>query len=113
MKKDMLVKPIAYTVAATFRDAALAEDWLGWLIGGHIQEVLNAGATDAEIIELDGPARSLEIRYHFPTRESFEHYESEHAPRLRAEGLKLFPPEQGVTYRRSLGTVLSRAASAE
>jgi hypothetical protein len=101
------VGTIAYTVAVTFHDDALAEEWLRWLIGGHVQEVIACGAMDAEIIRLDGPGRSFEIRYHFDSRESFQRYEREHAPRLRAEGLKLFPTENGVVYRRTVGRVVS------
>jgi hypothetical protein len=52
---------------------------------------------------LDGPARSFEVRYHFPSREAFGRYEKEHAPRLRSEGLKLFPVEKGVEYKRTVG----------
>jgi hypothetical protein len=97
---------VAYTVTAEFTDAAVAEEWLRWLRGGHLLEVLAGGATTAEIIALDGPTPSYEVRYRFPSREAFLCYEREHAPRLRAEGLRLFPPERGVTYRRSLGAVL-------
>ncbi len=96
----------AYTVAVTFEDASLAEDWLRWLREGHIAEVLAGGATRAEIVEMDGPGRSFEVRYLFPSREAFTNYEVEHAPRLRADGLKRFPLERGVTYRRATGTVL-------
>jgi hypothetical protein len=102
---------IAYTVAATFRDAALAAEWLRWLEDGHLAEVLAGGATDAEVVALDGPEPSYEVRYHFPSREAFERYEREHAPRLRAEGLRRFPPEKGVTYRRSVGTVAAARSS--
>jgi hypothetical protein len=98
---------VAYTVAVTFQDPAVADEWLRWLAEGHIARVLNAGAIDAEVIELDGATRSFEVRYHFPSREAFERYKKEHAARLRTEGLKLFPPEKGITYRRSVGTVLS------
>jgi hypothetical protein len=96
---------VVYTVAAAFTDSALAEEWLRWLAEGHIAEVLAGGASDAEVIELDGPGRSFEVRYHFPSRQAFEHYEQVHAPRLRAEGLQRFPVEKGVTYRRSVGVV--------
>src|SRR5687768_13209820 len=90
---------IAYTVYTTFRDAALADAWLSWLRDGHVAEVLAGGATAGEIIELDAAPsgdRAFEVRYVFPSRESFTRYEQEHAPRLRAEGLKLFPVERGV-----------------
>jgi hypothetical protein len=96
---------ITYTVTVAFDDSVLADEWLRWLTGGHIADVLAGGATDAELVELDGPTRAFEVRYHFPSRAAFALYERDHAPRLRAEGLRLFPPEKGVTYRRSLGEV--------
>jgi hypothetical protein len=96
---------IAYTVAVTFTNPTLAEEWLRWLAGGHIDDVLAGGATRAEVIELDGPTRSFEVRYRFPSREVFAAYERDHAPRLRAEGLHRFPVERGVAYRRSVGMV--------
>lgn len=102
---------IAYTVAVTFRDKALAHEWLAWLRGGHVAEVLAGGATSAEIIAMDGAETAYEIRYRFPSRASFEKYEREHAPRLRAEGLALFPVEKGVVYRRSLGVLTERFSS--
>jgi hypothetical protein len=97
---------VAYTVAVTFADGALAGEWLRWLRDGHVAEVLAGGAADAEVVELDGPPFSYEVRYHFPSREAFDRYEREHAPRLRAEGLRRFPPEKGITYCRSAGRVL-------
>ena len=96
---------VVYTVAVTFTEAALAEAWLRWLREGHIADVIAGGATSAEIVQMDGVAHGYEVRYRFLTREAFTCYEAEHAPRLRAEGLRLFPPEKGVTYRRSLGEV--------
>jgi len=74
----------------------------------QVRAVLAAGATDVEIIELDGPSRSLEVRYHFPSRQVFERYEKEHAARLRAEGLLRFPAERGISYRRSVGLVVEK-----
>jgi hypothetical protein len=102
------VAAIAYTVTATFADKALTDEWLSWLREGHVASVLAAGASDVEIVELDGPARSVEVRYHFPSRQVFEQYEKEHAPRLRAEGLQRFPAERGVSYRRSVGVVVHK-----
>ncbi len=58
-------------------------------------------------VQLDGgPGRTFEVRYHFPSREAFETYERDHASALRAEGLRLFPTEKGVTYRRCTGHVV-------
>jgi hypothetical protein len=97
---------ICYTVGATFHDVAIAEQWLRWLREGHIAEVMAAGATDAEIVRMDGMTHGFEVRYRFPSREAFARYEAEHAPRLRPEGLRLFPPEKGITYRRTVGESL-------
>ena len=67
----------------------------------------------AEIVEVDptdgaapGDARCFEVRYHFPSREAFKAYERDHGPRLREEGMRLFPPEKGVRYRRALGEII-------
>jgi hypothetical protein len=97
---------ITYTVAVTFSDPTLVEPWLRWLRGGHIADVLTGGATHAEIVALDTPAHAFEVRYRFPSREVFERYERDHAPRLRAEGLALFPVEKGIRYSRSVGVVV-------
>jgi hypothetical protein len=102
---------VTYTITATFEDTAVAEEWLRWLEDGHIAAVLAAGASDAEVVELDGPGRRIEVRYHFPSREIFTRYEQQDAPRLRAEGLQRFPPERGIVYSRSTGAVRGRRAS--
>jgi dipeptidase E len=98
---------VSYTVAATFSDPALAETWLAWLRGGHLQAVLAGGAEHAEVVELDAAeGRAFEVRYRFASREAFDAYERDRAPALRAEGLRLFPVEKGVTYRRWTGHVM-------
>lgn len=97
---------IRYTVVAEFDDAAVAEEWTAWLRAGHLAEVIEAGAIDAEVVAIDhedGHPIEREVRYRFADRASLDRYVREHAPRLRAEGLALFPPERGVRYRRSIG----------
>jgi Domain of unknown function (DUF4286) len=101
------VSEIAYTVTASFTDAAVAEKWLRWLGEGHVADVLAGGAERAEIVRLDGPGSECEVRYRFPSREAFDRYLERHAPRLRAEGVARFPPERGVSYRRSVGEVVA------
>lgn len=100
---------IAYTVVCNFTNSAVAEDWIAWLRDEHLAEVIVAGALDAEVIRIEGDSQSslirCEARYHFADRESFATYEREHAPRLRAEGLKRFPPALGLSYERCLGLV--------
>ena len=94
-----------YTVGVTFPDEATAERWRQWLRDGHAADVLAGGATRAEVVRLDGPVIEFEVRYDFPSRAAFDRYEREHAPRLRAEGLRHFPTEHGVHYRRGTGIV--------
>ena len=98
--------PFRYTVAVTFPDDEIAERWLKWLHDGHVAEVLAGGATAAEIVRRDGPVIEFEVRYDFPSRDDFDRYEREHAPRLRAEALRLFPTEHGIHYHRSTGVVM-------
>jgi hypothetical protein len=94
-------------VAVTFSDPALAETWLAWLHGEHLAAVLAGGAEHAEVVELDATeGKAFEVRYRFPSQEAFAVYERDHAPALRAEGLRLFPPEKGVAYRRWTGKVV-------
>jgi hypothetical protein len=98
----------AYTVACTFHDAETAEEWIAWLRDEHLAEVCAAGALDAEVVRFDSMPVRCEVRYHFASREDFARYERDYAPRLRAEGLKRFPPERGLKYERSTGEVVSR-----
>ncbi|MEE2908272.1 MAG: DUF4286 family protein [Planctomycetota bacterium] len=94
-----------YTVSAEFATEAMATEWLHWLKDGHIKDVLAAGATYAEIVRLDDAITAFEIRYVFPDRETYKHYEEHHAPDLRAEGLERFPESSGVQYDRSTGQI--------
>ncbi len=94
---------IRYTVACTFVDANVARDWLAWLENGHLADVCACGAVSAEAVQMDGPGITYEARYLFPSREAFDGYERDHAPRLRAEGLEKFPLDLGLSYRRSVG----------
>jgi hypothetical protein len=93
----------AYTVTCTFDDPEVAKEWLAWLRDEHLDEVLEAGALDAEVVCFDGSPLRCEVRYHFASRESFAAYERDHAPRLRAAGLERFPPQRGLKYERSTG----------
>jgi hypothetical protein len=103
---------IAYTVACSFDDPAVAGAWVAWLRDGHLAEVCAAGALDGRIVKLDGPAPRYEVRYHFADRAAFEAYERGTAARLRAEGLARFPPERGVRYARTIGEVVGQAVGA-
>ena len=109
LRRDRM--PYLYSVTATFTDRATADEWLKWLNSGHIAECLAAGgALDAETVAVDGPMLTYEVRYRYPSRHAFEIYERDHAPRLRAEGLRLFPAERGVAYSRRTGIAIGIAS---
>ena len=105
---------IAYTVRCAFTHSEVAEKWLDWLRDGHLKDVCDAGAESALAVKLDSPDSQsdessaqvvCEARYIFESREAFNAYERDHAPRLREEGLALFPLNLGLTYSRSVGTL--------
>ncbi|MEM1178525.1 MAG: DUF4286 family protein [Acidobacteriota bacterium] len=100
---------IAYTVSCTFTDADVATRWLDWLKNGHLADVIKGGAESAVAVRLDGTPVRCEARYTFPSRRAFEAYERDHAPRLRQEGLSLFPLDLGLEYSRSVGEISSEA----
>jgi hypothetical protein len=100
--------PIAYTVRCTFSDEATARDWAAWLREAHLDDVLDAGAERASLVRLDGPGIAYEARYRFPDRAAFDAYITDHAPRLRAEGLARFPLDLGLDYTRCVGEVVVR-----
>ncbi len=101
---------IAYTVRATLPTAAAAAAYAAWLLDGHVQAVLAAGASDAAVIRLDAPPDAtgwpVEARYAFADRAGYDRYVREHAPRLRAEGLARFGPESGIAFQRTVGEIL-------
>ena len=97
----------AYAVRCSFDHAAVADEWVDWLRDEHLADVCAAGALEAEVIAVEGEGIVREVRYHFTSRQAFDRYEREHAPRLRAEGLKRFPLERGLRYERSSGEVLA------
>ncbi|MCH9647664.1 MAG: DUF4286 family protein [Deltaproteobacteria bacterium] len=98
---------ISYTVACTLAHQQIADRWLAWLRDGHLEDVLRAGALSAEVFRMDGEQGSTEVRYEvryvFASRAAFDAYERDHAPRLREEGLSLFPLDLGLAYQRSVG----------
>ena len=100
---------IAYTVRCDFTDAAVAAEWHQWLVDEHLADLLDAGAVQAEVVTLDEPAPgaavTMESRYRFADRAGMDHYLSEHAPRLRDEGLSRFPLSLGLSYSRTIGVV--------
>lgn len=102
---------IAYTVIVSIRYQTKIDEWLEWMRGGHIDEVIKGGADSAEIVRLDPEHESqpeviFEVRYKFKDRGTFETYLENHAPRLRREGLERFPLADGFHYKRSVGEII-------
>jgi len=105
--------PILYTVQCRCPSAEKAALWVAWLRGGHIGEVLGAGASSAAIIRLDPESNdendqgvTLQVQYRFNDRSTYQQYIDDHAPRLRAEGLERFPADDGFVYSRTVGTII-------
>ena len=101
-----------YTVTGTFADSGLLERWIAWLESGHVQEVVRVGgALQADIVRMEGVANKVQVCYRFSSAEAFASYERDRAPRLREEGLKLFPASDSIRYERSTGTVIATVRS--
>ncbi len=108
-----------YSVRSRFTNAATRAEFIGWLAGGHLADVVKAGALDAELVELE-PERDgsgdapgdvpgdVESRYHFASREAYEAYAAGPAVALRAEGMAKFPPERGITMTRGFARSVVR-----
>jgi hypothetical protein len=96
---------VAYVVTATIPETGLAEEFLEWLVQGHIQDVMAAGAIGGHAIRLSDPSTPIRVQavYRFPNRDALDSYLTNHAPRLRADGLRRFPPERGIIFERMVG----------
>ena len=90
-------------------DAPGRKTLLEWIQSGHLDQVRKGGATTAMLVNVTEPAAPLEVAsiYTFPSREAFDVYLRDHAPRLRSEGLRRFGPGSGVRFRRQVGTILT------
>lgn len=104
---------VCYQVVATLPDEPTARDYIAWLQDGHVDQVLAAGAHAAIIVRLDPepaapstPKPRVMTQYIFSTRDTFDRYIAHHAPSLRADGLKRFPPDRGITFTRQQGTII-------
>jgi len=97
---------ILYTVRATCPSVQVRGRFLAWLAPNHLLQVKAGGATTVRVVLPDraseaGPA-VVETQYAFPSRKAFDTYLREHAPALRADALKHFPAESGVTFERQV-----------
>ena len=100
---------ILYTVRATLPTVQQRGRYLSWLSPSHIMQLIAGGATSARVVLPDRASDTapavVETQYVFPSRKAFDAYVRDHAPALRADGLKHFPPESGVTYERQVAEI--------
>lgn len=100
---------ILYTVRATCPTLQIRGRFLAWLAPGHLLQVKAGGATAVRVVLPDraddaAPA-VVETQYVFPSRKVFDTYIRDHAPPLRADAMKHFPPESGVTFERQAAEI--------
>ena len=100
---------ILYTVRTTCPSVQVRGRYLAWLSPNHILQVMQGGATGARIILPDRSGNDapavVEVQYVFPSRKAYDTYLRDHAPALRADGLKHFPPEKGLVYERQVAEI--------
>lgn len=100
---------ILYTVRASCPNLHVRGRFLSWLTPNHVAEVMQGGATAVRIVlpdrEGEAAAAVVETQYVFPSRKALETYLRDHAPALRADGLKHFSPESGVTFARQIAEI--------
>ncbi len=100
---------ILYTVRTNCPNVQTRGRFLAWLSPNHLIEVMKGGATGARIVLPDRANDTapvvVETQYVFPSRKTFDNYIRDHAPALRADGLKHFPPESGITFERQVAEI--------
>jgi uncharacterized NAD(P)/FAD-binding protein YdhS len=100
---------ILYTVRATCKDVQQRGRFLAWLSPNHLLQVKAGGATAVRVVlpeQATDTARAIvETQYAFPSRKAFDTYVRDHAPALRDDARKHFPPESGVTFARQIAEI--------
>ena len=100
---------LLYTVRATCQNVQQRGRFLSWLTPDHVLAVKAGGATAVRIVlpePAGGSAQAVvETQYVFPSRKAFDTYLRDHAPALRADAMKHFPPESGVIFARQVAEI--------
>jgi hypothetical protein len=100
---------ILYTVRSTCRDVQQRGRYLAWLAPNHLLQVKAGGAQGVRVVLPDRAGETapavVEVQYVFPSRKAFDTYLRDHAPALRADSLKHFPPESGITFERQVAEI--------
>jgi hypothetical protein len=98
-----------YMVTAIIANQEYANEYVAWLKGGHVQDVVNrGGALTGEVIALDSTDGRIHVQslYMFPSRSAFESYQTGAAVELKAEGKRLFVDTNKVAeWQRATGEV--------
>jgi hypothetical protein len=102
---------ILYTVRTTLPTLPLQSRYLAWLVPDHIAVIKACGAETVRVVLPDRAGESapwiVEAHYAFPSRRAFDIYIRDHAPALRADSLKHFPPETGITSERQVAEIVT------
>ena len=100
---------ILYTVRATLPTVQLRGRFLSWLVPDHVLAVKAGGAESVRVVLPDRTSETapatVETQYLFPSRKALDAYLRDHAPALRADSLKHFPPESGITNERQIAEI--------
>src|SRR5476649_187076 len=100
---------ILYTVRATCPSVQVRGRVLAWLAPNHLLQVKAGGATTMRVVLPDRASETtpavVETQYVFPSRTAFDTYLRVHAPALRADAVKHFPPESGVSFERQVAEI--------
>ncbi|HET7535939.1 MAG TPA: DUF4286 family protein [Candidatus Didemnitutus sp.] len=100
---------ILYTVRATCPSLQVRGRFLSWLTPGHVSQIMGFGASAVRIVlpdrENDSAPAIVETQYVFPSRKAMDTYFRDHAPAMRADAQKHFPPESGVTLARQVAEI--------
>jgi hypothetical protein len=100
---------ILYTVRATCQNVQQRGRFLSWLSPNHLLQVKAGGATTVRVVlpdRADDTAPAIvETQYAFPSRKAFDTYLRNHAPALREDAMKHFPPESGVMFARQVAEI--------
>lgn len=104
---------VRYVVRGTLASPSFLEDYLSWLQGGHVQDVIALGkALSAEVIVLDvvdGGSVMVETSYEFSDRAALEAYFAGPAIELRKDGVERWVETGKATFSRTIGEIKFRA----
>jgi uncharacterized protein DUF4286 len=96
---------IIYNVTSNL-DESIHEQWLRWMQGKHITDVLATGKfTSARLIKVlveeEMGGVTYAVQYTTDSRDTLQRYYDEDAPRLREEGQRLFGSKM-IAFRTEL-----------